>query len=89
MTDTREAILEELQTVLGSVSGIVQVWRDRGQIDEAASLPAIILLDGTERMHPDMLTHIERHSEEREDGGRHHGDGGDHLGSPRAEGRCH
>lgn len=52
MTDTREAILEQMQTLLGTISGIKSVWRDRGQIPLDTDLPAIILLDGRE--HPAM-----------------------------------
>ena len=47
MSDTREAILEQLQTLLSGVSGIANVYRDRGDIS-TMELPAIILLDGSE-----------------------------------------
>lgn len=49
MTDTREAILEQMEALLASISGIVSVWRDRGEIPDDSKLPAIILLDGRER----------------------------------------
>ena len=45
--DTREAILEQLQTLLSSVSGIAGVYRDRGDLS-TMELPAIVLLDGSE-----------------------------------------
>jgi hypothetical protein len=47
MSDTREAILEQLQTLLSGVSGIAGVYRDRGDFS-TMELPAIILLDGEE-----------------------------------------
>jgi hypothetical protein len=47
MSDTREAILEQLQTLLSGVSGIAGVYRDRGDLS-TMELPAIILLDGSE-----------------------------------------
>jgi hypothetical protein len=47
MSDYREAILEQLQTLLSGVSGIAGVYRDRGDLS-TMELPAIILLDGSE-----------------------------------------
>ncbi len=47
MSDVREAILEQLQTLLSGVSGIAGVYRDRGDLT-TMELPAIILLDGSE-----------------------------------------
>ena len=67
MTDTREAILERLETVLGNVTGITAVYRDRGEMP-IEKLPAAVLLDGSEiiaqqvppmksvRMPPAMFT---------------------------------
>jgi hypothetical protein len=48
--DLREEILAYLEMILGTVSGIRTVWRNRDQLgdDEIESLPAIILLDGRE-----------------------------------------
>ena len=45
--DRREDILVELQTVLGAISGIKGVWRDRGVLRPSMA-PAILLLDGNE-----------------------------------------
>jgi hypothetical protein len=47
MTDTREAILTRLETVLGNITGITAVYRDRGEMP-IEKLPAAILLDGSE-----------------------------------------
>jgi hypothetical protein len=47
MSDTREAILEQLQALLSGVSGIAKVYRDRGDAG-TIELPAIFLLDGSE-----------------------------------------
>ena len=56
-TDTREAILVQLESLLASVSGVASVWRDRGLITEDMKLPSIILLDGREEatMDPTRL----------------------------------
>jgi hypothetical protein len=52
--DLREEILAYLEMILGTVSGIRTVWRNRDQLgdDEIESLPAIILLDGRETLSP-------------------------------------
>jgi hypothetical protein len=47
MTDIREAILARLETVLGNITGITAVYRDRGEMP-IEKLPAAILLDGSE-----------------------------------------
>jgi len=49
-TDVREAILEELATLMTGLSGVGSVWRNRGQLEESEGegLPAIIVLDGRE-----------------------------------------
>lgn len=47
MTDTREDILERLVTVLGNITGISAVYRDRAEMP-VELLPAAILLDGSE-----------------------------------------
>lgn len=47
MNDIREAILERLEALLGTVSGIANVYRDRGDAD-SFELPAAWILDGSE-----------------------------------------
>lgn len=47
MTDTREAILTQLEILLGDVSGIKNVFRDRIEL-QREELPALVLLDGRE-----------------------------------------
>lgn len=47
MVDTREAILQRLNTILAAVPNVVSVWRDRGVLPPA-KCPAILLLDGDE-----------------------------------------
>ena len=57
--DTREDILERLYVLLGEVSGIANVYRDRGQIPDDLVLPAIIVYDGRENLFseiPDLKT---------------------------------
>lgn len=61
MIDTREAILSELATALGGVSGIASFWRNRGGgLPVGADLPAIVLFDGRERndMDPSRLKSV-------------------------------
>ncbi len=57
MSDNREAILARLEELLGEVSGIVKVWRDRSQIapTDATELPAIVVLDGKEQVTTDVM----------------------------------
>jgi len=57
--DTREDILVRLEELLGEVSGIVTVWRNRGgfpsnKTGEPPVRPAVILLDGTESLTMDV-----------------------------------
>lgn len=52
--DTTEAIYEQLMTLLGAISGVSTVWRDRGDIPNDNELPAIILLDGRETTEMDI-----------------------------------
>ena len=47
MTDKREEILAYLETSLATVEGIVELYRDRGDLTNFQR-PAIMLLDGTE-----------------------------------------
>ncbi len=52
--DKRELILLRLKAILDTIPGIIDCWRDRGDIPpkdsetQAPNLPAIVLLDGTE-----------------------------------------
>ena len=54
--DLREDILEYLLTLLGGISGVATVWRNRGNLPEAdpqtraTNRPALILLDGDQRL---------------------------------------
>src|SRR5260370_19700257 len=47
MIDTREAIIEHLATLLGGISGITNVFRDRADLKDSMC-PAAIILDGRE-----------------------------------------
>ncbi len=53
MSDLTEDILARLEIQLGSVSGINNVFRDRGELAKAA-LPAIVLLDGRTNLIQDV-----------------------------------
>lgn len=55
MIDTREEILAHLVPLLGNVSGIKNVFRDRGEMKREL-LPAIVLLDGRESIRSDILS---------------------------------
>jgi hypothetical protein len=54
--DTREDILEYLFMLLKDISGVVTVWRNRGDLPEknpqtgVSQRPAVILLDGDDRL---------------------------------------
>lgn len=54
MTDTREDILERLETVLASIEGITAVYRDRAEMP-TDMLPAAILLDGSEMIAQEIV----------------------------------
>lgn len=54
MTDTREDILDRLETLLGSVEGITAVYRDRAEMP-VEKLPAVILLDGSENISQQIM----------------------------------
>lgn len=49
MGDTRELILVRLRAILAAVPGVVVTYRNRVEIPQG-KLPAIVLLDGSERM---------------------------------------
>lgn len=51
--DKREMILLRLEALLGKVSGIATVCRDRGEL-EGVALPAAVLLDGKEDLVTDV-----------------------------------
>jgi hypothetical protein len=53
MNDVVEQILERLEALLGSMSGLNGCWRDRGDM-ESADLPAALLLDGGEELLMDV-----------------------------------
>jgi hypothetical protein len=54
MVASREDILSYLQVLLGTMSGIVLVARDRGQLENDQK-PGILLLDGSESIHPESI----------------------------------
>jgi hypothetical protein len=50
MTDQREAIMQQIETLLASVDGIRGVYRDRGELPPQEKTPGIVLLDGKEEI---------------------------------------
>ena len=54
MMDKREMIMVRLTELLGAVSGIKGVFRDRGELPPRDKTPGIILLDGVERLRTEI-----------------------------------
>jgi hypothetical protein len=53
VSDVPEQILDRLEALLASMSGLTGCWRDRGDM-ESADLPAALLLDGGEELLMDV-----------------------------------
>lgn len=48
--DRRELILNRLRVLLGEIDGVVSSWRNRGELPAKEHTPAVIVLDGGEKI---------------------------------------